>query len=221
MALLEIYFEKMLRLCMRDLELQHCYEMQSDMEDELHIAGSTIEQFDTELEAEEEICWQQEHILHDNNCESQLAEHLQPPSLFALGSSCNSSAATSITSAAHSEIVQKMRAKMQNICEQLGSLHDKISAIKSIHEADRSSFDRFCKLKQHELQPMKPLCSKFFDTRMSLMMLKPKLDQLTVKIDCTRRSYSATMNDLYLVSCYIRQRSPKQDKQQQANTSMQ
>lgn len=110
---------------MRDLELKHCYEMQSDMEDELHIAGSTIEQFD--LEAEEEVCWQQKNIVHNGNCEGQLAEHMQPPSsLFVLCSSSSSSGVTSMTSGAHLEIVKKMRTKMQNICEQLGSLHDKI-----------------------------------------------------------------------------------------------
>lgn len=46
---------------------------------------------------------------------------------------------------------------------------------------------------------------------MSSMMLKPKLERLTTKIDRTRRSYAATMNDLHLVSLYISQFSDKQD----------
>lgn len=116
---------------MRDLELQHCHEMKSDFEDELHIAGLTIEQFDNEnveFAKTEQVCWQGEsNISHDSNPEGQLVELLQPPSLLVLRSCCSeSSSSLNLTDEAHLEIVQKMRTKMQSICEQLGSLHDKI-----------------------------------------------------------------------------------------------
>ena len=45
---------------------------------------------------------------------------------------------------------------------------------------------------------------------MGTMMLKPNLDRLSTKIDRIRRTYTVTMSDLYMVSCYIRKFGPKQ-----------
>lgn len=195
LTLIEVYFEKMLRLGMRQLELQHYSSRKSDMEDELQMTALIIEQFDMDLLSG--VWFHGQNVTHDPNSIGQLAANLLPPSNILLKKHSGKEV--------NLEIIEQMKQKMRLISEQLSSLQDKIKNITTKQQQDRTSFNRFCQLKKAELQPVIAFSAEYFDARMSQLMLKPKLDKLNTNIDRIRRTYSATMNDLHLVSCFIRQ----------------
>ena len=119
MTLIEVYFEKMLRLGMRQLELQHYSSRKSDMEDELQMTALIIEQFDMDLLSG--VWFHGQNVTHDPNSIGQLAANLLPPSNILLKKHSGKEV--------NLEIIEQMKQKMRLISEQLSSLQDKIKYV--------------------------------------------------------------------------------------------